>query len=110
MCIRDSLSAQFKGNFILSEALEDVNQLLKEYRLFFMGDEATRQAYYNQKSIARSPRLYTINYHLEGRQMTPLLDFLYPTALSLIHILFLGNILTFGLIQRIGENRLRKSL
>lgn len=74
------LAARFKGNFILSEALDDVDRLLKEYRLFFMSDEATRQAYYNQKAIARNPRLYTINYELEGRQMTPLLEFLYPTA------------------------------
>lgn len=74
------LTAQATGNFILSEAAEDVSHLLKEYQLYFMGDEATRQNYYSQKSIARNPRLYTINYGLEGRNMTPLLDFLYPSA------------------------------
>jgi hypothetical protein len=74
------LTAQATGNFILSEAAEDVSRLLKEYRLYFMGDEATRQSYYAQKSMSRNPRLYTITYQLEGRDMTPLLDFLYPSA------------------------------
>ena len=74
------LTARIKGNFILSEATQDLNRLMKEYRLYFMGDEKTRQAYYDQKAIARNPRLYTINYELEGKQMTPLLEFLYPTA------------------------------
>ena len=76
----DLLTAHLNGDFILSEAGDDLARLLKEYKLYFVGDERERNAYYAQKTATVTPRRYTINYELDGRNLTPLLDFLYPDA------------------------------
>ncbi len=76
----DLLSASLNGDFVLSEAGEDLNRLAREYQLYFVGDEAERNDYYTQKTATVTPRLYTINYEVDGHNLNPLLEFLYPEA------------------------------
>jgi len=76
----DVLTANLNGDFVLSEAGDDLNRLLKEYRLYFIGDEAERDAYYAKKAETVTPRLYTINYEVDGHDLTPLLEFLRPNS------------------------------
>ncbi len=74
----DFLAARASGNFILSRAAADLTELLKEYKLYFLGDEYSRRAYYAQKPAVVDARRYAIDYQLDGRDLTPLLDFLTP--------------------------------
>lgn len=74
----DFLSARASGNFILSEAIADLTELFKEYKLYFLGDEISRSAYYAQKLAVLDPRRYAIDYQFDGRDLSPLLDFLAP--------------------------------
>ncbi len=76
----DVLTAYLNGDFVLSEAGDDLNRLLKEYRLYFIEDEAERDTYYAQKAETVTPRLYTINYEVDGHDLTPLLEFLRPNV------------------------------
>ncbi|WP_373514810.1 translocation/assembly module TamB domain-containing protein, partial [Persicitalea sp.] len=74
----DVLSAYMNGDFVLSEAGEDLSRLLTEYQLYFLGDQEERDDYYAEKMNTVTPRLYTINYEADGHNLTPLLDFLRP--------------------------------
>ncbi len=46
----DFLTARLQGNFEPNRTLNDLNRLLTEYKLYFVGDVATRTAYYRQKA------------------------------------------------------------
>ncbi|GHB77024.1 translocation/assembly module TamB domain-containing protein [Persicitalea jodogahamensis] len=74
----DVLTASLNGDFLLSEAADDLNRLLTEYQLYFMRDQAERDNYYARKTVTIQPRVYTINYEVDGHNLTPLLDFLRP--------------------------------
>ncbi len=75
------IKAHFEGNYIISEAIGDLTQLLKEYELYFFGDEAGRNIYYATKVAKEQVSgRYTVNYEMEGKDMKNLLDFLYPNS------------------------------
>jgi hypothetical protein len=74
------LTARVQGNFILTEVARDLTRLLKEYKLYFLDDETARREYYAQKAFEVQPRLYTVTYEAEGKDMTHLLEFLVPSV------------------------------
>ncbi len=47
----DFLTARLQGNFAPDRTVSDLNRLLTEYTLYFVGDVATRTAYYREKAI-----------------------------------------------------------
>ncbi|MBC8154108.1 MAG: translocation/assembly module TamB [Bacteroidetes bacterium] len=75
------LTAQLQGNFEPDRTLTDLNRLLTEYNLYFIGDAARRTAYYRQK-LARTalPNRYSIDYTVDLKTADSLLAFLYPTG------------------------------
>ena len=50
----------FKGKFLPSKATQDLRQLVKEYSLYFVGNEQERNDYY-----ARKPYFVPLNYEID---------------------------------------------
>lgn len=73
----DLLTADLKGNFQVTQTLEDLQRLVKEYRLNFAGDAAGTAAYYRRKINLTSPP-YEIQYNILLKNSQPLWAFLYP--------------------------------
>ncbi|GAB2777571.1 translocation/assembly module TamB domain-containing protein [Rhabdobacter roseus] len=72
------LTARAKGNFVLTEAVADLNQLMTEYQLYFFGNVADRTQYYAQKASPPVKERYEINYAVDARNLQQFLAFLYP--------------------------------
>ncbi|TDB68175.1 translocation/assembly module TamB domain-containing protein [Arundinibacter roseus] len=72
------LDARFSGNFVISEALEDLSGLLQEYKLYFWGNESARRTYYARKNKEHVDRNYSVLYAIQGKNVSKLLDFVYP--------------------------------
>lgn len=82
----DFMTTRLQGNFELQRTLDDLTQLVQEYRLYFMGDAAGMQAYYEHKrqqasgkkgpSALLQPLRYGVDFQVITKQSAPLLAFL----------------------------------
>lgn len=72
------VDANISGNFVPSQAISDISQLFKEYKLFFEGNEGDRNAYYAEKVIPDSIQSYKIDYNITTGDMQSLMDFVSP--------------------------------
>lgn len=84
----DFLTTRLQGNFEPKRTIDDLTQLAREYRLYFMGDAAGMKAYYAQKQRwleygagkeTQSLR-YGIDYQVITKNSIPLMDFLGASA------------------------------
>jgi TamB, inner membrane protein subunit of TAM complex len=73
----DLVNLDFTGTFQPSQALKDLKVLVEEYKIYFTGDEATRQKYYAAKSPTL-PQVYKIDYQFFLKNFDPILAFVYP--------------------------------
>jgi hypothetical protein len=73
----DLVNLDFTGSFQPSQAIKDLKMLVEEYKIYFTGDEATRQAYYTAKSPTL-PQTYKIDYQFFLKNFDPILAFVYP--------------------------------
>jgi hypothetical protein len=73
----DLVNLDFTGTFQPSQALKDLKVLVEEYKIYFTGDEATRQKYYAAKSPTL-PQVYKIDYEFFLKNFDPILAFVYP--------------------------------
>jgi hypothetical protein len=72
------VEANLSGDFVPSQAIDDIARLLKEYRLFFAGNESDRDQYYANKVIPDSISRYRIDYSVSTGDMRSLMDFVSP--------------------------------
>ncbi|MEZ4905389.1 MAG: translocation/assembly module TamB domain-containing protein [Spirosomataceae bacterium] len=84
--LRNLLTTEFfdfqsAGKFEPTKAIVDLGELFDEYQMYFFGDEAARNAYYEKKQL-RKPlsERYSVAYQLLFKQMNPLMAFLYPAG------------------------------
>ncbi|MES2517748.1 MAG: translocation/assembly module TamB domain-containing protein [Bacteroidota bacterium] len=75
--LSDLVNINFTGIFQPSQAIKDMKVLVEEYKIYFTGDEAIRQAYYNKKSPI-IPQSYNIDYQFYLKNFDPILAFVYP--------------------------------
>ena len=85
----DFLSTRLQGNFQPQRTINDLKRLAREYQLYFKGDAAGMDAYYQQKrqlaerqtsrNVAPLQR-YGIDYQFITKNSTPLLNFLGAPA------------------------------
>lgn len=73
----DLIDIDFLGNFLPSKAVDDLSTLVKEYKIYFTGDEHSRQIYYAQKHN-KQPDNYKIDYRFVLKNSYPILALLYP--------------------------------
>jgi hypothetical protein len=73
----DLVNLDFTGSFQPSQAIKDLKVLVEEYKIYFTGDEATRQKYYATKSPIQ-PQTYKIDYQFFLKNFDPILAFIYP--------------------------------
>ncbi|MBB6611922.1 translocation/assembly module TamB domain-containing protein [Pontibacter sp. Tf4] len=75
--VSDPLTLQIDGDFDYSTLIADLSQLAEEYKLNFESNDAATQAYYSRKP--KSPvNEYALNYSLQLKDATPLLQLLVP--------------------------------
>ena len=103
--LSDLVNLNFTGQFNPSQAIKDLKVLVEEYKIYFTGDEATRQAYYATKP-AIIPQIYKIDYQFYLKNIDPILAFVYPeghiSKKTLIEGNFgIGNTSTFSLTSKI---------
>ncbi len=103
--LSDLVNLNFTGQFNPSQALKDLKVLVEEYKIYFTGDEATRQAYYAKKP-AIIPQIYKIDYQFYLKNIDPILAFVYPeghiSKKTFIEGNFgIGNTSTFSLTSKI---------
>ncbi|MEA5256365.1 translocation/assembly module TamB domain-containing protein [Arcicella aquatica] len=101
----DLVNLDFKGNFKPSQAFDDLKVLVEEYKIYFVGDEATRNAYYAKKPLT-PPQNYQIDYQFYLKNFDPILGFYYPdghiSKKTLIEGTFgISNTSTFSLSSKI---------
>ena len=75
--LSDFVNMDFKGNFLPSKAVDDLSTLVKEYKIYFTGDEHSREIYYAQKKY-KQPDNYKIDYRFVLKNSYPILALLYP--------------------------------
>lgn len=67
----------FRGKFLPSKATQDLMQLVKEYSLYFVGNEQERNDYYAKKPYF-VPLNYEIDYLLTLKDFYPFMALVYP--------------------------------
>ncbi|PWJ60523.1 uncharacterized protein DUF490 [Dyadobacter jejuensis] len=72
------LTAYLKGDFLPTEAWQDVTRLLEEYKLYFFDTEVNRQHYYAQKPRQQVKKRYRIDYGVDTKDLTNFFSFLSP--------------------------------
>ncbi|SFC64151.1 translocation/assembly module TamB domain-containing protein [Spirosoma endophyticum] len=86
----DFLTTRLQGTFQPQRTIDDLNRLVREYELYFKGDVAGMNGYYEQKrqqadrlakqrSVASAQR-YGVDYQIITKQSEPLLIFLGMSA------------------------------
>jgi len=103
--LSDLVNLNFTGQFNPSEAIKDLKVLVEEYKIYFTGDKATRQAYYATKPTI-IPKTYKIDYQFYLKNIDPVFAFVYPeghiSKKTLIEGSFgIGNTSTFSLNSKI---------
>ncbi|WP_128544489.1 translocation/assembly module TamB domain-containing protein [Larkinella soli] len=75
----DYLNADLKGNFQLTQVVDDLNRLAREYRMNFAGDAAGMAAYYQNRLRKIPPAApYYIDYAFLLKNVQPLTALIYP--------------------------------
>lgn len=72
------IDGEISGPFVPSELLSDLSKLLKEYRLFFDGNEEQRLAYYKSKKLNDTLRNYQADYTINFKESENLFAFFQP--------------------------------
>jgi len=72
------LTAKAEGDFLPTEAWNDLSQLLAEYKLYFFENEADRTAYYAKKTRQLVKHKYEIDYQVETKNLSRFLAFMSP--------------------------------
>ncbi|WP_234735280.1 translocation/assembly module TamB domain-containing protein [Tellurirhabdus bombi] len=73
----DLLRGTLLGDYQVTQAVDDLQRLVKEYSLNFAGDAAGMATYYrNKRPTTAAP--YSIDYALLLKNIQPLFNFLYP--------------------------------
>lgn len=103
--LSDLVNVNFTGKFQPSQAIKDLKTLVEEYKIYFTGDEATRNAYYAKKSPI-VPLSYSVDYQIFLKNFDPVLAFVYPeghvSKKTLIEGAFgIGNTSIFSLSSKI---------
>lgn len=95
------------GKFEPTKAVTDLSNLFDEYQMYFFGDEAARNTYYEKKQlhIATEER-YSVEYHLGFKHTAPLMAFLYPAGFvsngsSVEGVFTIGNTSMFSMTGQI---------
>lgn len=77
----DLVSVNANGKFAFTQAAADMQQLLKEYQLYFMRGEKERNAYYQQKNKnALVRRKYRIEYQFQFKNINPVIALFDPNV------------------------------
>jgi hypothetical protein len=72
------LTARAEGDFLPTEAYKDLSQVLKEYKLYFLENEANRADYYAWKNKQPAKRKYQIDYRVETKNLSRFFAFISP--------------------------------
>lgn len=114
----DLLVATVKGDFQVSQTVRDLDRLVEEYKLYFLGNERDRQEYYERK-LSVPQRKYSLEYRLLLKNATPLMAFLYPEGYispnaELDGVFSMGNTSAFNVTGKadtlvVNENKFFKS-
>jgi hypothetical protein len=72
------LTARAEGDFLPTEAYKDLSQVLKEYKLYFLENEANRAEYYSRKTKKPVNHKYEVDYRVETKNMSRFLAFISP--------------------------------
>jgi TamB, inner membrane protein subunit of TAM complex len=101
----DLANLNFVGDFKPSTVAKDLPQLVEEYKLYFVGDEISRNNYYATKNFTPS-QSYKIDYQLNLKHIDPILALFYPdghvSKKTLVDGTFgVGNTSTFNLNSKI---------
>lgn len=72
------LNAKIEGDFLPTIIWKDLSRVLKEYKLYFLDNEANRQEYYSQKPLQQIKNKYEANYEVETKNLSRFLAFLSP--------------------------------
>ncbi|MFN4144469.1 MAG: translocation/assembly module TamB domain-containing protein [Runella sp.] len=118
--ISEFFNFKAEGSFNPTVALKDISRLFEEYEMYFVGDEATRTAYYEKKQTNQTANVrYDVNYKIGFKKMGRLLAFLYPQGeisegASAEGVFRIGNVSMFSLnayadTLRIGNNTFYQS-
>ncbi|PRY12328.1 autotransporter translocation and assembly factor TamB [Pontibacter ummariensis] len=73
----DLLALQVNGNFDYSTLIDDLEDLVQEYKLNFESDEEAIEAYYSRKPN-NTANEYAVQYELQLKQANPLLELFLP--------------------------------
>ncbi|MDX5418578.1 MAG: translocation/assembly module TamB domain-containing protein [Hymenobacteraceae bacterium] len=73
----DLLALQVSGNFDYTTLIDDLKNLVEEYKLNFESNDAATAAYYRRKSAALGEE-YALNYTVDLRHPNPVLQLLVP--------------------------------
>ncbi len=73
----DLADAEARGNFEFRQLLDDVQQLVQEYRLNFRNNEAEIGNYYRKK-LVRPRQRYRLSYKVDLKDINPLLTLFQP--------------------------------
>lgn len=103
--LSDLVNVNFTGAFQPTQALKDLKMLVEEYKIYFTGDEAIRNAYYAKKSPI-VPLNYNVDYQFNLKNFDPILAFVYPeghvSKMTLMEGSFgIGNTSVFSLTSKI---------
>ncbi|MFC0184598.1 hypothetical protein ACFFJX_19555 [Pseudarcicella hirudinis] len=73
----DLMNAHFSGEFLPTKVIQDLKQLVGEYKLFFLGDSRERDEYYLKK-LSLPAQFYKIDYRFNLKNFDPVLALVYP--------------------------------
>lgn len=76
------LSARMQGTFQPQQTLNDLARLAREYRLYFVGDDAGLKAYYKRRRQADTTQTgrYGVDFQFTAKAIGPLLTFFAPSV------------------------------
>jgi len=78
--LSEMLDGEINGDFQPSRVVQEIASLYKEYKLYFDGDEAAREAYYESKVIPDTLQPYKLNFRFTAGDIVGLTDFLAPSV------------------------------
>jgi hypothetical protein len=76
--VSEFFNGYVSGGYVPSELINDLSKLVKEYKLYFTGNELERKNYYLSKSLNPSTRNYSANYKLYFKHSEPFFAFFKP--------------------------------
>jgi hypothetical protein len=76
--ISEFLNGSITGSYVPSQLIRDLSQMVKEYRLYFSGNEADRKTYYEHKKAKTVLKPYDAGYQIRFKDSEPLFAFFNP--------------------------------